>query len=416
MSFSAVLFVISVALLTDLVESQDPTINVEISDHLSKVGDNVTVTCTLTWLSANTVTLHKVIVQHEGSLLTEQIAINDGLTRFYANLKRFSVIKATDGESQLFTLRITGVQLEDSGNYGCAVTTLDALYAVKSLEVYRKPTNISFIQYNQSIATVHNNHSIVNFRENERPNLKCQVPDVLPIPSVHIWMEREVISPKDITGDFVVGTQQNVMCNQNIAEKTSCPLHSSYTMEAINRDFNVSFNHDGKTMTCKATMRTLDKDEISTEIRLKVIYVPKILCAGVWNTTLNSTNLEIRCRIHANPPSDRANKSVTVKETGRLVLVTPGEDSQYYSLEDKVMASTDGKVTEMVFTVKTVTEEHFNYEYTFYAANAEGKTTKTIRIENTLTPIIDGAEGCHKGSHLLSLFLFVLFANIFGRL
>lgn len=406
--FSVFLFVASVSLLCDHVESQIPTIKVEISDQVPRVGDNVTFTCIVTGLDASTVTLNKAIVQNEGQIVTEQIAINDALSRLYATFKRFSITKTTDGVNQLFTLRIAGVQLEDSGNYGCAVPTLDDLYALTTLDVYRKPTNISFVHVNQSIVVV---------RENERPNFVCEVPNVLPIPSVRIWLEREVVSPKDITNDFLVASRQNVMCNQNPSEK-SCPLHISYTLFATNRDFNVSFNHNGKKMTCKATMRVLEKDEISTDITLKVIYAPKILCAGIWNTTLNYTNLEIRCRVHASPPAESANKSVTIKEKemGRFVVVKPGENTDKYSLYDNVMPSTDGQVTDMVFIIKTVTEEHFTYDYTFLAVNEEGQTTKTLRIEKSLTPVSDGADECLRGAQLLPILLFTLFANIFGRL
>lgn len=41
------------------------------------------------------------------------------------------------------------------------------------------------------------------------------------------------------------------------------------------------------------------------------------------------------------------------------------------------------KVSTMIFTIKTVTEEHFNYTYTFFANNSEGLTEKRIRIQKS---------------------------------
>ena len=126
-----------------------------------------------------------------------------------------------------------------------------------------KPQNVSFAGYAET-------NALVVVQENEKANLVCVVPEVLPIPSVQVWLERAAISPKDITDQFLLASELNIKCSQNPLDKT-CPMHMSYTVLATNRDFIPSFIHDGKQLTCSAKMKELDFDEKSSTITLSVI-------------------------------------------------------------------------------------------------------------------------------------------------
>lgn len=81
-----------------------------MSAQVVRVGDNVTFTCKLTGLGSNVVTLNKVVTKTDGQMLVDQIAINDQLSRVYTSLKRFSVVRTTEGNADEFILRITGVE------------------------------------------------------------------------------------------------------------------------------------------------------------------------------------------------------------------------------------------------------------------------------------------------------------------
>lgn len=411
MSIALILWMSSVAVLLHKAQSSI-TIEADLSAQVVRVGDNVTFTCKLTELGAKTVTLEKAVTDSDAKkIITEQIAINDQLNRLYKNLNRFSVVRSTVESADVLTLRITGVQLEDSGNYGCDVS-VDNKFAFKVLEVYRKPKNISLFLDNQLIA----NGSMITVKETQNPlNIVCRVSEVVPEPSLEIRVERGMVAPKNITGDFVIVTRTDVHCSESSPDKT-CPLHLSHAKEATNRDFNVSFIHDSQKLTCVSKIKEFEMEEVATEVTLNVLYIPKILCAGLWNVTLDMPSLEIRCRVYANPVSNSSDKHVTIDEKGMMVKVNPGDDFQSYSLQDEVEKGTNGKNSTMIFTIKTVTEEHFNYTYTFYARNSEGLTEKRIRIEKTATPIIDGAEGILKRRVPFPVVILASFAILFCRL
>lgn len=125
-----------------------------------------------------------------------------------------------------------------------------------------KPQNVSFMGYSAT-------NAVVVLQEDEKANLVCFVPNVLPIPSVELWMERSAVSPKDITEQFLLESELNMLCPGNQMDKT-CPLHMSYNMRATNRDFIPSFMHDGKQLTCTTKMKQHDQDQMSSTITLVV--------------------------------------------------------------------------------------------------------------------------------------------------
>lgn len=93
------------------VECQTPTLSVEISDEVPRVGDHVIFTCTVSGLFSSTMTLNKVIVEPEGKMTFEPISIDEALYKPYKSLTRFKVTKTTDGEAQQLVLSITGTSL-----------------------------------------------------------------------------------------------------------------------------------------------------------------------------------------------------------------------------------------------------------------------------------------------------------------
>ena len=110
----------------------------------------------------------------------------------------------------------------------------------------------------------------LNLIEGESSDFGCRVPNVFPTPDVNIYVNK-VKSQKleDVTPNFLITEEQNIRCTENVGMK-ACPLHVSYDMLVVNKDFKPTYEHDEQTLTCSATMRQFSRDGQKIQIKMNV--------------------------------------------------------------------------------------------------------------------------------------------------
>ena len=68
---------------------------------------------------------------------------------------------------------------------------------------------------------------------------------------------------------FNITKEKNIFCTENVGMK-ACPIHLSYNMSVVNRDFEPTYEHDEQTLTCSATMRQFNRDGHKITMKMNV--------------------------------------------------------------------------------------------------------------------------------------------------
>jgi len=387
---------------------------IKVSDQVALPGANLTVTCRLKGFNdppplfsikkgAYMEIIHKPV--------TEEISNQAYLTTLYKNLGRFIITKTTEGTDIIFTLRITGAALEDTGYYACWAQheTIGAKYAVDVIEIYRPPTEISTNQ----------NDTTLYLREGDIVPFECVVSAVIPIPSMTFWIlddDRLIPTPlgrtdvrpsngildrirnktfdasRDVSFDFSVKTYPNPRCTENPSIKT-CPLHLDYDISALHSNLRATPFHDGRLLTCAVVMRDFSMDMVNASVVLDVTFAPKIACenvvvlanANVIRVRVNQTGFKISCRVHSNPPIP--DPSVMTDTTSWMVgpcnlnnKIVEGSD--YAITEEGISSNKKNRTIGLQFK-KMIDKSYIGKQYCLRMRNENGHGEQTITLQDS---------------------------------
>jgi len=368
----------------------------------------------------------------------------------YRKSDRFSVTRDTEGSDLIFTLKINGVQYEDSGTYSCYADHPEhgARYSLVPLEVYRKPETVSLFLNREG----NENDTELTVMEGSKLPFVCKSTRSMPIPGMELWITgdhvehhvpldisgaknalSEIISKwrdvaverwRDVTDKFYKATEKKPYCDGLAGTKT-CPLHFDYEMTAENRDFTPEVRHDGQSLTCLVSMREFDKENFTSSLSLTVHYQPKMVCNNILNGVslvhVNTTGHSISCRVWANPPFNKSEEDSIVWSDQPCirgkVKYLPSDGEDYLTRETDVTPDSKNR-TVVLFFKKAITKDHFNNKYCLYLRNSVGLTKQDFSLRDFNAPPKPSA-GSIMTSHMMvvlatALLLIVKTTGIFS--
>jgi len=419
MDYSSILFGMAFVLIPVLVLSQNeaaPQITMRTDQTIVRNGSHVTFSCRLVGFNPNThkMSFRKQVAQLEPKpTLTETISKSGVLEALYQKTNRYQVQQNTEGADIVSSLSIHNAQLADTGTFQCRAThdTLGLLTAETLIEVYTPPTVIK----------TNLDGGVITMREGEPLPLPyvCTVPNVMPLLGMEMWITddmtpvpaphdstgpsptpptrwisglidkwRNVVGEKwrDVTEQFMVGSEAKIQCAQIPEAKDECPLHFDYEMSAINTSrFVGDMRYDGKLLTCLATSREFDRPSVNISVKLHVQYKATITCQnmlpdGTLFVRLNATGQKVSCRIEANPAPTAyhwhlggcdANVNVPLRDNDEYNLI---ELAQSYDAR--------GKTVELHFERELI-KEYFQRSYCLVVQNDVGPSTKAFNLKET---------------------------------
>jgi hypothetical protein len=372
MSISQRAFGLMLLLLSTVTAlAQGATVSLDISHAIATPGTNVTVTCRPKGISDSALVKFNKIITHElNELASETISTQTVLELPYKNLGRFAVSKMTDGNETVYLLHIFGVQTVDSGNYGCSATDGGDLLAVKQLDVYQVPQQVSFVNYNES--------GVIYLSEQNATDIECLASYVLPYPVVTVTS-----AGRDVTGDFLTASLINALCRDVGTMSKTCPLHYNLNVTATNRRFRPIYTDDGQKLVCRITMKEFNKDVTETSLIMSVTYAPKIVCQEQWVAVMNSTNVALHCLIYCNPPALIPDKTWIIgRYTSKEIRVQSPAQTNEFSITETIVST---NVVNATLTINVVSKQFFG-DYYLEVSNSLGSVEKKLTLTLTSPP------------------------------